>query len=572
MEPCRFYLKHYITDFKAGLKSIESEFPSFYHELTDVVSRDGRSPSDFPKLMKGGNPNAILKFLSFVIVVLAFYYGKNPIGYFNTSIGKTLEAAKSIESILGRCSNTSNTELDPSVWGITLNGRPPEQNTFPDERVLQIHTGIDKYPLAAPLIIAMMEHELKKANPRLNLPNYRKYPNAVIDVFNALVLLNENVLYINFEQTMGTRCNSPEFDQECNFFNGFKEVSSIENTEKFISQNKIMISILISKIFDLYGSGLINRNDFMRAIDSLIVLRETSRGGGMHTDTTNANTHGIAAFANKVPVISTEFIPNPGNLLDFIGSNTLPHDIPAISPLRIMIPPYSTLVWKENGGRKKRKDGKRVTETLIYHAAPNEKGTPKFEERLRGKIQEELEMDGKLTNRQVDAAMKISNKDKKGRIIDESTVDNLDYRPQFVFSEVKHYDPDAFEAERVIELSDERQNSLYGNEFLKHIEEITPTDFFPSYYTDSTLTIIIEGVEIPKGSLLHRMIVTAMKMGENLNELSKETTKNVNRIGLFDLFTGNEIIKTRENAHEALFSKKIKGGKSLKKKRRTKKR
>ena len=103
---CSIYLKKYIRDFKNGLKSIESEFPSFYHELTDVVYRDGRSPGDFPKLMKGGNSNAILKFLSFVIVVLAFYYGKNPIEYFNTSIGKTLMAAKSIETILHKCSNT----------------------------------------------------------------------------------------------------------------------------------------------------------------------------------------------------------------------------------------------------------------------------------------------------------------------------------------------------------------------------------------------------------------------------------------------------------------------------------
>jgi hypothetical protein len=309
----------------------------------------------------------------------------------------------------------------------------------------------------------------------------------------------------------------------------------------------------------------------------LIVLREDSRGGGFHKDTTDANAYGCAAFANSGPVISTEFALNPGNRLDFIGSNTLPHDIPSLSPLRIMMPPYSTILWKENGGREIKKNGKRKTNTIFVHASPpNRRKLPEFEPEVLKNIQEDFEIDDKLTPIQVAAAMKLSNKDKEARISHEATVDNLDNRPQFVFSEVRRYDPDFFEAERVKELSIERQNSLYGNEFLKHIEEISPTDFFPSYYTDSTLTIIIEGVKIPEESPLHEMIVTAMKMGADMYELSKKTTKNVNINALFGLFTDDNIIQTRKEAEDEVSSKKsykrLKGGKSLKKKRRTKKR
>jgi len=583
---CSIYLKKYVSDFKHGLKSIDLEFPKIYDKLIDFVSPDGRrSPGDFPKLMKGGNSNAILKFLSFVIVVLAFYYGKNPIEYFNTSIGKTLMAAKSIETILHKCSNISNTEH--SIWSVTLNTQLPEKPPS-EERLLQIHSGIGPYSLATPNIIAMTENALKKANPQLNLPEYRKYSNAIIDVFTTFVLLQDNVLYINFEERQGTRCITPEFDQECNFFKGFKEVSSIKNTQKFISQNKLMVSILISKIYDVVGAGLFDvvgdglmNSDKMIKVDSSVTVRQTSRGGGFHPDTTNANAYVILAAGNDKESLSTEFVVNPVNRLDFIGSNTLPHDIPELSPLRIIMPPYSTQVWKENGKREKLEEiinGKKVksykTKRITHHSVPNYGKLPEFEE--DAEIREELGR--KLTPRQVDAAMKLSNKDKEGRLSDESTIDNLDNRPQFVFSQVELFDPDpeSLAVESVLARSSERQHSLYSKEFLKHMEEFIPTDFFPSDCEDNTLTIIIEGVEIPKGSILYKMIITAYQQGTILNELSKENTQRVTMSDFVKLFTVDNIMQTKERATRALSSKKrykrLKGGKSLKKKRRTKKR
>ena len=72
------------------------------------------------------------------------------------------------------------------------------------------------------------------------------------------------------------------------------------------------------------------------------------------------------------------------------------------------------------------------------------------------------------------------------------------------------------------------------------------------------------------------MIITAYQQGTILNELSKENTQRVTMSDFVKLFTVDNIMQTKERATRALSSKKrykrLKGGKSLKKKRRTKKR
>jgi len=260
MATCSLNLRNYKEQLTDALESLKQEFPEIYDEVKNF---SGPTKSNSTrKLLKCGNPGSILKFLGLVILLLGAYFGKNPIEYFNTSIGKTLAAAKSMEALMHMCNSSSTDHTLAKSWIVNYKSHPPEQNPSEKQLVMAAWERTDEYALIPSLLMAQLERELLKANSFLDLDAMHKERNGVIDISITTMALDENVLYINFDPPEN-RCGASNFYQECTFFNKFDESSSMENTEKFIFQNQMMIILAALRVCEFARVGMINTPQFL---------------------------------------------------------------------------------------------------------------------------------------------------------------------------------------------------------------------------------------------------------------------------------------------------------------------
>jgi hypothetical protein len=195
MATCSLNLRNYKQQLTDALELLKEEFPEIYQQIKNF-SKPTNSNST-RKLLKGGNPGTILKFLGLVIVLLGAYFGKNPIEYFNTSIGKTLEAAKSMETLMHMCNSSSTDLTQAKSWIVNYKSHPPEQNPSEKRFLMGVSERIDEYALIPSLLMAQLERELLKANSFLDLDAMHNERNGVIDIGITTIALDENVLYIN---------------------------------------------------------------------------------------------------------------------------------------------------------------------------------------------------------------------------------------------------------------------------------------------------------------------------------------------------------------------------------------
>jgi len=552
MATCSLNLRNYKQQLTDALELLKEEFPEIYQQIKNF-SKPTNSNST-RKLLKGGNPGTILKFLGLVIVLLGAYFGKNPIEYFNTSIGKTLEAAKSMETLMHMCNSSSTDLTQAKSWIVNYKSHPPEQNPSEKRFLMGVSERIDEYALIPSLLMAQLERELLKANSFLDLDAMHNERNGVIDIGITTIALDENVLYINFEPPEN-RCGSSNFYQECTFFNKFDEVSSMENTEKFIFQNQFMITLLALRIYELARFGMFDSPQFFMESKEFAAIRKVTRAGSLHQDVGGENNI-FMAFANRFPLLGTESTLLPSALLENNIESTSLHNIPKNGLVRLVIPSYGSYV---------------VGEIYTAHSPPLPgEEVVRFEPLLQFQEFNELK---KLPNNKVEKLLEVHKLNKEERKEDEDLVAKYNpdptFRDQMFLALVKKETHNVEEKIQTMKDSSSHYREMFSNH-IKEISEGLQIDSSNKYPTNE-LTLVLNGEDTTKNRL-GNILRKAYEIGMNLYKISEKTTETVNRNGLPLLFADPS--GTRKRAHKAIGY--IKGGrrrKSRKKQhRRTKKR
>jgi hypothetical protein len=541
MATCSRHLGKYRQELTDSLESLKEEFPEIYHEVKKLSMPASTSSSNSTKkLLKGGNPGTILKFLGLVILLLGAYFGKNPIEYFNTSIGKTLEAAKSMEALMHMCNSSSTDPTLAKSWIVNYKSHPPEQNPSEKQLVMAAWERTDEYALIPSLLMAQLERELLKANSFLDLDAMHKERNGVIDISITTMALDENVLYINFDPPEN-RCGASNFYQECTFFNKFDQPSSMENTEKFIFQNQMMIILAALRVCEFARVGMINTPQFLLESKEFAAVRKVTRAGSLHQDVGGENNI-FMAFANRFPLLGTESTLLPSASLENNIETTSLNNVPKNGLFRLVIPSYGSYA---------------VGEKYTAHAVPlHGEDVVRYEPVLQFQEFNELK---KLPNNKVEKLLKVHKLNKEERKEDEDLVAKYNpdptFRDQMFLALVKKEKENISKKIQTMKESSSHYREMFAR-YITEIAENLPVDSSDKYPTSfRELGIVVNGEDMSDNPI-YNVFKNAYITGMQLYKISEETTETVNRNGLPLLFADPS--RTRKKAHDALGY--IKGG------------
>jgi hypothetical protein len=517
MRTCNTQLiKKCTAEFKNALNSLHIEFPKIYDEIKNSLLHENES-SNFPKILKGGNPGSLIKFLIAVIAILFFYYIKNPIQLTNTSIEKTFGAARTLQEINQMCYRASyKTIPDPISWRIDY---APENSIIKQVPLLGVQSRTGPEALIPSLLHAQLVDQLLKYNPSLNLDKFYKKQESVISVCTTSIVFVKNVLYINFAPlSYGLLCNSlTEYKEECNFFNMFDSLTSMENTEKFVFQFQFMLILVRLRLLEGFSLGLFSNTDSAFYIDEYVAARKIQRPSGFHIDTNFESdvlsVSIVNSFANEFPILGTEVSP--------------PFDLKTSEVFgiyRSLLPAWATSITTE----------RIESQTITLHSTPyNTSATD---------IKDRKSIDMHLI------------KDREQRETDELIAskykETFESRPPSFIGLVK---------QKTVPTTNTAVKPDYVQKIKENIDILMPgATPFSLEESPSEFAIVIEGFKLAKGDL-YNSIINAINRGSFFGETPNKV---INKRKMYELFKSPE--KIRESMPEEY--KRIKGGKSRKKK------